>query len=93
MCSVSETIGMVTIEALARKVPVVGTNSGGTPELLGHGKHGTLFEPGDYHALARALQSIDTLPVPDDAHALQFTKERAVNQWSKTLAAIRASAS
>ena len=93
MCSVSETIGMVTIEALARKVPVVGTNSGGTPELLGHGKHGTLFEPGDFHALARALQSIDTLPVAEDAHALQFTKERAVNHWSETLAAIRASAS
>ncbi len=93
MCSKSETIGMVTIEALARQVPVVGTNAGGTPELLGHGKQGTLFEPGDHHALARALQAIETLPISDDAHALQFTKERAVKRWSETLAAIRASAS
>lgn len=93
MCSVSETIGMVTIEALARKVPVVGTNAGGTPELLGHGKQGTLFEPGDHQALARALQSIDALPIADDAHAQQFTKERSVTRWSETLAAIRASAS
>ena len=47
MCSTSETFGMVTIEALARSVPVVGTEAGGTPELLGHGTHGTLFKPGD----------------------------------------------
>ena len=93
MCSVSETIGMVTIEALARQVPVVGTNAGGTPELLGHGTHGTLIEPGDDHALARALQSIDSLPIADAVHAQRFTKERAVQQWSETLEAIRASAS
>lgn len=93
MCSVSETIGMVTIEALARQVPVVGTNAGGTPELLGHGTQGTLFEPGDHHALARALQSINALPIADEVHAQQFTKERAIKQWSNTLEAIRASAS
>ena len=93
MCSVSETIGMVTIEALARQVPVIGTNAGGTPELLGHGMQGTLFEPGDHHELARALQSIDALPIADGAHAQRFTKERAVKRWSETLAAIRASAS
>ena len=93
MCSVSETIGMVTIEALARQVPVVGTNAGGTPELLGNGTQGTLFERGDDHALARALQSIDSLPIADEAHAQRFTKERAVKRWSETLAAIRASAS
>ena len=93
MCSVSETIGMVTIEALARQVPVVGTNAGGTPELLGNGTQGTLFEPGDDQALARALQSIDSLPNCDAGHAQQFTKERAVKRWSETLEAIRASAS
>jgi glycosyltransferase involved in cell wall biosynthesis len=93
MCSVSETIGMVTIEALARQVPVVGTNAGGTPELLGHGTQGTLFEPGDAHALAQALHSIDALPIANEAHAQRFTKERAVKQWSETLEAIRASAS
>jgi glycosyltransferase involved in cell wall biosynthesis len=93
MCSTSETFGMVTIEALARRVPVVGTDAGGTPELLGHGTHGTLFKPGDWKALADALQRLDTLPIVSDAHVQRFTKEHALKRWSETLAAIRASAS
>jgi glycosyltransferase involved in cell wall biosynthesis len=93
MCSTSETFGMVTIEALARSVPVVGTDAGGTPELLGHGTHGTLFKPGDWKALADALQRLDTLPIFSDAHVQRFTKEHALKRWSETLAAIRASAS
>ena len=93
MCSVSETIGMVTIEALARKVPVVGTNAGGTPELLGHGKHGTCSNRA---ITTRSLEPCNPsmhCPVADDAHVQQFTKERTVKRWSETLAAIRASAS
>ena len=93
MCSTSETFGMVTIEALARSVPVVGTEAGGTPELLGHGTHGTLFKPSDWKALADALKRLDALPIAGDAHVLHFTKEHALKRWSKTLAAIRASAS
>ncbi|MBO75282.1 MAG: hypothetical protein CMD33_08415 [Flavobacteriales bacterium] len=93
MCSTSETIGMVTIEALARKVPVLGTNAGGTPELLGFGTQGTLFDPGDWNALALALQRIESRPVADDAHVEQFSKSGALKKWSETLATIRPSAS
>lgn len=45
MASESETFGMVTIEALAAGKPVIGTNTGGTPELLKNGKLGRLFSP------------------------------------------------
>ena len=34
MTSDSETIGTVTLEAMAREVPVIGTDAGGTSELL-----------------------------------------------------------
>lgn len=55
MASHSETMGMVTIEAMASKVPVIGTRSGGTPELLDHGKAGLLFEPGNSQVLAECI--------------------------------------
>jgi glycosyltransferase involved in cell wall biosynthesis len=45
MASKAETFGMVTIEAMASGVPVIASNGGGSPEILGHGKYGRLFEP------------------------------------------------
>lgn len=44
MSSVGETYGMVTLEAMLSKVPVIGTNSGGTTEILGEGEFGELYE-------------------------------------------------
>lgn len=58
MASHSETMGMVTIEAMASGVPVIGTNSGGTPELLDHGKAGLLFDPDNDRALAGCIQNL-----------------------------------
>ncbi len=58
MASLSETYGMVTIEAMAAGLPVIGTNTGGTPELLGGGKYGILVPAGDEKALAAALERL-----------------------------------
>ncbi len=58
MASHSETMGMVTIEAMASGIPVIGTNSGGTPELLDYGKAGLLFEPDNDAALAACIQDL-----------------------------------
>jgi D-inositol-3-phosphate glycosyltransferase len=44
MPSHGETFGMVTIEAMAAGVPVVGTDKDGTRELLDEGKLGYLFQ-------------------------------------------------
>jgi glycosyltransferase involved in cell wall biosynthesis len=58
MASLGETYGMVTIEAMAAGLPVIGTNTGGTPELLGEGRYGMLIPPGDEKALAGALENM-----------------------------------
>ena len=58
MCSDAETFGLVTVEALRRGVPVVGSDSGGTREILDGGMAGLLFAPGDAAALARALERL-----------------------------------
>ena len=44
MASKAETFGMVTIEAMACGTPTLGSNAGGTPEILHFGELGVLFE-------------------------------------------------
>jgi D-inositol-3-phosphate glycosyltransferase len=55
LTSLGETYGLVTIEALASGLPVVGTAAGGTPEIVEDGVTGTLVPPADPVALAAAL--------------------------------------
>lgn len=44
LASHSETYGMVTIEAMLSKLPIIATQSGGTSEILDFGKLGLLYE-------------------------------------------------
>ena len=60
MASVSEPFGMVTVEAMASGLPVIGTDAGGTTELLDNGKAGILIPPEDEKAMADALRKIYT---------------------------------
>lgn len=55
MATESETFGMVTIEAMASGCKIVGSNKGGTVEILGHGEYGELFETGNKEDLASKL--------------------------------------
>ncbi len=51
MCSRSEAFGRVTVEAMKLGRPVIGTQSGGTGELVRDGWNGFLYPPGDVGAL------------------------------------------
>jgi len=42
-------------EALLSGIPVIGSRTGGIPELIDHGRNGLLFEPGDVTGLRQAL--------------------------------------
>ena len=66
MTSKSETIGTVTLEALARRVPVVGTDAGGTAEILAANR-GMLYAPGDLGALVAAVQQLKMRPAEQQA--------------------------
>jgi len=58
-----ESFGLAALEAMACEVPVIGTNTGGVPEVVEHGVDGYLVEPGDVQAAAR--YAIDILCRPD----------------------------
>jgi len=55
MTSFSETYGLVTIEAMLARVPIIASNSGGTIELTKNGRFAELFTPKDSDELASKI--------------------------------------
>lgn len=58
----SESFGMVLIEAMACKKPVIGSNVGGIPYVIDNEQNGLLVPPKDPQALADAIIKILTNP-------------------------------
>lgn len=58
-----EPFGIVFVEAMSYKLPLIGTNIGAIPDLIEHGRNGYLITPGDVDALAKYL--IDLLDSPE----------------------------
>lgn len=56
MPSIAELQSLVTMEAMACGLPVVGANAVALPHLIKDKKNGFLFKPGDYKDLAKKLQ-------------------------------------
>ena len=50
-----ETFGLVLAEAMQAEIPVIGTNSGGVPEIIENNKTGFLFEYGDVESLSKCI--------------------------------------
>lgn len=50
-----ETFGLVLAEAMMVGVAVIGTNSGGVPEIIEHNKTGLLFDYGDVASLSNSI--------------------------------------
>ncbi len=57
-----ETFCIVAREALLAGVPVIGSQMGGIPDAIQHGRNGYLFPPGDVEALAGHLQRLIDQP-------------------------------
>ncbi len=56
--SFEESFATVYLEAMASGTPCVGTNTGGTPEIIDHEENGYLIEPGNAQMLAHLLKKI-----------------------------------
>jgi glycosyltransferase involved in cell wall biosynthesis len=76
MASKAETVGMVTLESLASGTPILGSNAGGTPEILDGGKFGILFETQNSESLATAMKQFMNQPTQFDARELVKESEK-----------------
>jgi glycosyltransferase involved in cell wall biosynthesis len=56
MCSRHEALGRVTVEAMAHGLPVIGHDSGGTPELIVDGVNGYLYK--EHETLVRRMRTL-----------------------------------
>lgn len=97
VASQCEAFGRVTVEAMLCGCAVVGSNSGGTPELVSEGR-GYLFEPDDAASLAQAIKEAIADPQEREARtarALAYARENfSVNAYVDKVEAIyRAAAS
>ncbi len=79
VCSRCEAFGRVTIEAMKLGRPVIGSNSGGTPELIDDHRTGLLYEPGNASDLTEKIRWM--VDRPQDrllmgANAARYARER-----------------
>jgi phosphatidylinositol alpha 1,6-mannosyltransferase len=56
--SVTETLGLVVLEAMASGLPVVAAPAGGVADHLRHGENGLAYPEGDAGALARSMVAL-----------------------------------
>jgi len=75
--SLSESFGIVLLEAMACKKPVIGSNVGGIPYVIDNEQNGLLVPPKDPQALADAIIKILTNP--------QLAKEMGEEGYEKVM--------
>lgn len=66
--SETESFGLSALEAMASKIPVVSSDTGGIPELNVHGKTGYMSKVGDYEDMAKNIITL----LSDEKKLAQF---------------------
>ena len=76
--SETESFGLSALEAMAMKIPVISTNTGGIPELNINGKTGYMSKVGDYEDMAK-----NTIALLSDEKKFQQFRANAFEQAKK----------
>jgi glycosyltransferase involved in cell wall biosynthesis len=76
-----EPFGRTLVEAMLIGVPVVATEAGAAPDILEHGRAGSLVPPGDPSALARAIDAALSGGAGLQSQ-LEHAKRRALSEYS-----------
>lgn len=93
LCSRMEAFSRVTLESMLIGKPLIGTNTGGTPEMINNCETGLLYEPGNIPQLAEKIEML--MDHPDWAREMAqtatkfarstFTKEKYVGKYYKLM--------
>lgn len=78
LTSETESFGLAALEAMAAKVPVISTNTGGIPEVNIHGFSGMLSNVGDVDDMAK-----NAINILKDENSLQQFRNNAFEQAKK----------
>jgi glycosyltransferase involved in cell wall biosynthesis len=88
LCSKGETFGTVTIEAMACGLPIIGTNSSGTPEILDGGNCGLLVDADDSVHWPDAMERM--MSQSEETRAMgHAAKKRFLENYSKEISVRR----
>jgi glycosyltransferase involved in cell wall biosynthesis len=79
--SISETFGMVILEAWAASTPVLSSRTSGALELIEHGRNGRLFDLANPETFDEALDRIFANP-SESAEMVRSGQEKLRNQYS-----------
>ena len=60
MCAICETFGRVTVEGMRSGLALIGSNTGGTPEIINDKNNGLLYKQGDEEDLAQKIEELYT---------------------------------
>ena len=77
VCSVCEPFGRVTVEGMQSGLPVIGANTGGTPEIIIDGYNGLLYNQGNPEELAKKMLKLykdSNLKNAMSNNAIEYTK-------------------
>lgn len=77
MCSRREAFGRVTVEGMKLGKPVIGTRSGGTPEIIDEGVTGYLYDAGDHEGLAAKIARLENKALRSEMGSVARARARA----------------
>ncbi len=85
-----EAFGLVLLEAMVARTPVVATAVGGVPEVVEQGRLGRLVPYGDPDALAEALRAVSEDPEGTRSRVQAASERVRAFDWTVTTARLRA---
>ncbi|MEP6729724.1 MAG: glycosyltransferase family 1 protein [bacterium] len=83
--SVTETLGLVILEAMASGLPVIAAPAGGVKDSLRHHENGLAYAPGDARAFSWAMQRIAEDSTLRDRLAVGARRTAEARSWTHEL--------
>ncbi len=82
-CSVTETFGLVVLEAMASGIPVIARDEGGPSDIIDHGRTGYLVPPNDLDGFVEKVIKLGSSPELRERFSRAGCAEACEATWEK----------